>query len=134
MPMRGSGQLDEISQAIGRVDAYVHEFRHGTNELKAMVNGAEVAAEKRHVTLKLELSSQLERGLDSVRADMAKGLDALRADLRGIDNRVSDLEKTRIRQEAQISTWAWIIDKWPFAALAAVLSTVVAWANGKIHL
>lgn len=136
-PPRGAGnlgKLDEISAAIGRVDAYVHEFRHGTNNLAQLINAGEIASEKRHLALKSDLTRQFEKGLDGLRQDMVRGMEALRADLAGIDSRVIELERVRLRQEGQMSAWAWIIDKWPFGALAALLSAVIAWANGKIQL
>ena len=54
-------QLDEISRAIGRVDAYVHEFRHGTSNLSSKMDGMELQNSKRHETLKIELTNQNER-------------------------------------------------------------------------
>lgn len=45
MPPR-SGQLDHISEAIGEVRAYVHEGRHGINNLSQKVDALRVGISK----------------------------------------------------------------------------------------
>jgi hypothetical protein len=128
MPERFTpGKLDEISSAIGEIRAYVHEGRHGINNLSQKMDGFEVSSSKRHNALKLELSNQLEKGMDQ----LERGLDSVRADLAGIASRVAKLEETGHRQEGQISVGKWLLEKWPFGVLFVALSAFIAWANGK---
>jgi hypothetical protein len=122
MAQRGKNNtLDEISTAIGEIRAYVHEGRHGINNLSMKLDASEVSSAKRHASLKLELTAQLDKGMEAVRGDLAT-----------IAKRVTDLERHRDRQDGAVSAWKWFADHWPFAALAAFLSALIAWANGKL--
>lgn len=118
-----AGKLDEISQAIGRVDAYVHEYRHGLNNIAQQINGMELASEKRHANLKVELTAQID-----------KGLDALRRDIIDVAARVAALEATHLRQEGAVSVWKWLGAHWPFAAVSAAILAAIAWANNRLGL
>ncbi|HEX8415123.1 MAG TPA: hypothetical protein VF637_14750 [Sphingomicrobium sp.] len=64
--------IDEMSRAIGRIDAYVHEFRHGTNNVSMKIDGLEVASAKRHDNLKIEVTSQIKQAVDAMRAEIAE--------------------------------------------------------------
>jgi hypothetical protein len=124
MAVRASpGQLDEISQAIGRVDAYVHEYRHGINNIAQQISAMELASEKRHTTLKLELKAELRESNEAIRTDLAT-----------IASRVAKLEEARLRHEGAVGVFAWFAQHWPFATVAAGLAAFIAWATGRVHL
>lgn len=71
MPPRGTGQLDEISEAIGElkgsvksIESYVHEGRHGVNNLSQEVKGLgtlitrEIAAVEERMKVRFEQVEQ----------------------------------------------------------------------------
>ncbi len=112
------GQLDQISESIGEIRAYVHAGRHDVNNLTQIVNAQETAQTKRHA----ELEGKIEKGMETMRVEIAL-----------VAARVSKLEAHKQQQDGQISVWRWLVEKWPFAALAIIISAVVAWANDRLH-
>jgi uncharacterized membrane-anchored protein len=87
MPAR-TGQLDEISQAIGRLegkvdalDVYTHEREHNIDNLRAMVNGLSAQMSRDVASAKGEISATLSTAIERVEARMQT-----------IDDRVSALE------------------------------------------
>ncbi len=54
-----SGQLDEISAAIGEVRAYIHENRHGVNNLSTKFDGLALDMAKRVEALELRLGMRI---------------------------------------------------------------------------
>jgi hypothetical protein len=114
-----TGQLDEISQAIGGlqssvegIERYMHEREHGLNNL----------AQK----------------FDALGIRMAKDIAAVEGRIEGrikaMDDRLIALEAARFRDDGARSVWKWIADHSPWATLVAALMAFIAWANGRLHL
>jgi hypothetical protein len=136
MPTRGAGsvgQLDEISQKIGELTAYTHEHRHGVNNLSAKFDALALDIAKRVEALDTKMTVRIDEVVKSLSADNLALSARLSEENNKLAVRVAKLEDLRSRQDAQLGVWKWIVDKWPFAALAALLSSVIAWANGKLH-
>jgi hypothetical protein len=135
MPTRGqSGQLDEISLKLGELAAYTHEHRHGVANLSQKFDALALDIAKRVEALDTKMTVRIDEVVKSLSADNLALSSRLEGDNANLSARVSKLEEIHTRQDAQLGVWRWLIDKWPFAALAAFISAVVAWANGKIHL
>ena len=79
MPPR-SGQLDQISEAIGEVRAYVHEGRHGINNLAQKVDalrvgiGKDIAAVEARMEVRFEAFEKRLRAIedDGVKTETQK--------------------------------------------------------------
>jgi hypothetical protein len=121
-----TGQLDEISQAIGRVDAYVHEYRHGIKNVTQMINGLDVASEKRHATLKIELSGEIDRGLTALRVEVT----GVRNDIQAIAARVATLEAAHQRQTGARNVLGWALQSPLVGWVAAGLIAFLTWWRG----
>lgn len=115
MPPR-TGQLDEISEKIGRIDAYVHEGRHGINNLSQKLDALSLEQAKRHEALKLELAAQMDKIAAGLRAEIANAV-----------ARISKLEDRNTRDDGARSVKQWIIDHSPWATLAAIVAAAAAW-------
>jgi predicted extracellular nuclease len=122
MPPR-AGQLDQISESIGEIRAYVHTGRHDISNLTQIVTAQDAAQVKRHADLKEEVSRQIKEGLETMRVEIA-----------AVAVRVARLEESRSRQEGQLSVWQWLVNRWPVAPIIAAILAFIAWANGKVHL
>lgn len=67
-PARGSGQLDQISEAIGRIsgqvealDRYTHEREHGIRDLSAKIDGVGALVSREVTKLKVELRNDIDQ-------------------------------------------------------------------------
>lgn len=93
-------QLDEISKAIGSIEAYVHEHRHGVNNLSMKMDA---------------LSLDFARKVEELKA-------AISTDIEGIKRRLDLLEDANERRIGAVATlntirlWA----PWLAALMAAV--------------
>lgn len=74
------GQLDEISQAIGELKAYVHEYRHGVNNIGQKIDA---------------LGTKITRDIAAVEARIETKLDS---HIRTTEARLTALEQARARQ------------------------------------
>jgi chromosome segregation ATPase len=117
------GQLDQISEAIGKlkgsseaVEKYVHEQAHGVNNLSQKLDAMAVEQAKRHDSLKLELSAQMDKIAATLRAEIAQAV-----------SRIATLEQRNSRDDGARSVKQWIIDHSPIATLIALLAAVAAW-------
>lgn len=105
MPPR-SGQLDQISEAIGElkgsvkaIETYVHEGRHGVNNLSQKVDG---------------LGVQIGRDVAALKAE-------LRVDIEALSNRVRALEDSQNKQTGAKSLVVWFLQ-----------SPLVAWISAAV--
>jgi DNA-binding FrmR family transcriptional regulator len=116
--MAREGQLDEISQAIGRlsgqvdsIEKYMHEREHGLNNVAQKVEALGVR----------------------ITRDIAAVEGRIEGRIAVMDDRVRSLEADKNRREGAIGLVEWIGKHWPFTLLAGLLSALVVWANGKWH-
>lgn len=65
---RGTGQLDEISQAIGRLsgqveslDRYTHEREHGIRDLSSKIDGVGALISREVTKLRVELRNDIDQ-------------------------------------------------------------------------
>jgi septal ring factor EnvC (AmiA/AmiB activator) len=112
------GQLDEISEAIGRLsgqvdslDRYTHEREHGLNNLTQKVDG---------------LSAQITREVARMKAELQVQLDAM-------DRRIASLEAVN-NQNAGAKNLAVLILKSPLVGwiAAAALALAIWWKGAKL--
>lgn len=111
MPPPRAGQLDQISESIGEIRAYVHASQHDVRELKQMVNGLDASTVKRHGDLKAEVGERIDRGLETMRSEIAI-----------IAARVAILEENRARQAGGAGVWKWLA-----ATAVAVAAAIAGW-------
>jgi hypothetical protein len=115
MPPRAGGQLDEISQAIGRlsgqvegIEKYIHDKRHDDANVSQKVDG---------------LGTQITREVARMKAELQVQLDAM-------DRRVAMLEADKLRREGAVGLVEWISKNYPFIILCIGLVLWVGFANG----
>lgn len=114
MPPRSTGQLDEISEAIGRIsgqveslDRYTHEREHGLNNLAQKVDG---------------LSTQITREVSRMKAEIQVQLEAINA-------RVTKLENSAAKQAGAKNLAVWILQSPLIGWIAAGILFFIAWAR-----
>jgi hypothetical protein len=110
MPPR-TGQLDQISESIGEIRAYVHAGRHDITNLTQIVNALDATQIKRHSELKAEVGERIDKGLETMRSEIAI-----------IAARVAILEEKRARQTGGDGVWKWLA-----ATALAAFAAVAAW-------
>lgn len=114
MPPR-SGQLDQISEAIGRlagqvegIEKYIHDKRHDDANVSQKIDG---------------LGTQITREVARMKAELQVQLDA-------IDRRVASLEADKLRREGAVGLIEWVGKNYPFLGLCIILIGWVGFANG----
>lgn len=117
-PARGSGQLDEISQAIGglqasfeSVERYIHDRRHDDKNVSQKIDG---------------LSTQITREVTRMKAEIQVQLDA-------IDRRVAVLEGAKQREDGAKGVAIWFLQSPLVGWIAAALIAFVTWWKGGIR-
>lgn len=117
MPPR-SGQLDQISQAIGELkgkidglDRYTHEREHAINNLRQDVAGLGNLVTREVAKLKAEIKGDLDR----------------------LSERVDKLEATQDRQIGAKSLASWILQSPLIGWLVAAGLFVAAWWKGELR-
>jgi chromosome segregation ATPase len=119
MPAR-SGQLDQISEAIGEIrgtvagiERYIHEERHGVRNLSQKVDG-----------LSTQFSREIAAAKGEIGATLSTALERVEARIQTIDERVSILERTHEREYGARgllkAIFASPLLAWLFAAAVAV--------------
>jgi septal ring factor EnvC (AmiA/AmiB activator) len=111
MPPR-SGQLDQISQAIGKlegrfdgVEQYMHEREHGINNLSQKVDGLRVSIGKDIATVEARIGEQI----------------------KAMDGRIAALEAAAAREAGAKSLAAWVLQSPLIGWIAAGLMLFIAW-------
>jgi len=124
MPPR-SGQLDEISEAIGRLsgqvdalDRYTHEREHNIANLSQKVDAIGPLVANAKAEINASLTTAIER---------------VEARLHTIDERVTILERIRERETGARGLLAWFIQSPLVGWIAAALLFVAAWWKGQIR-
>jgi uncharacterized protein YhaN len=114
-------QLDAISRAIGKLEAYIQEFRDGHHTISELIKSNETNSCKRDDDLKNEFMGSLDRELGAIH-DQVKDL----------SKRVGSLEEDRTHRRGAVSVGSWFVKNWPVAGILTALAAVVTWANDKI--
>ncbi|MGH6659729.1 MAG: hypothetical protein ACREBP_01020, partial [Sphingomicrobium sp.] len=98
------GALDEISRMLGELSAYVHEGRHGVNNLSTKFDALALDIAKRVEIMKSEISLRLD----------------------SMDDRLTALETAASENKGARNLASWFVQSPLFAWLAA--AAVVAWS------
>lgn len=116
MPPR-AGQLDEISEAIGRIsgqvealDRYTHEREHGINNLAQKVEG---------------LGTRITRDIAAVEG-------RIEGRIKAMDDRLLALERARERRDGALGLADWFFKNYPAVIGYVVLLFVVLKTTGRI--
>lgn len=114
MPPRSSppSGLDEISHMIGELSAYVHEGRHGVNNLSTKFDALAIDIAKRVETTKTELLLRFE----------------------AVERRVTMLEDSAAQQKGARNLAAWFLQSPLVGWLVAAALFVVALWNKAVKL
>lgn len=114
-----SGQLDEISEAIGRlsgqfesIERYMHDREHGINNLALKVDA---------------FGRQITRDIAAVEG-------RIEGRIKAMDDRLLALEIDKHRRDGAVGLAAWFGKHWPFSLIFGAMAAWVAWANGKLSL
>jgi len=115
-----SGQLDQISEAIGEIrgtvagiERYIHEERHGVRNLSQKVDG-----------LSAQLSRDLAAAKGEIAASLSTAIERVEARIQTIDDRVTVLERLGERESGARGVLKTIFESpllaWLFAGAVAV--------------
>jgi hypothetical protein len=109
------GQLDEISQAIGGLQAtvdgiekYIHDKRHDDANVSAKIDGLSVQITKEVARMKAEIQVQLD----------------------AMDGRIAKLEAESNRDQGAKGLIAWFLQSPLIGWVVAAIMFFVAWAKG----
>lgn len=102
-----TGQLDDISVAIGRIEEYIRSNRHGVTNLSAKMDG--VAAQ--------------------VSKDLAVFKENIDGEFKSVKERISSLELASAKNDGQKTVWYWIAQSPIVAWLLALLTMSLAYIN-----
>jgi hypothetical protein len=115
-PARPSGQLDQISEAIGElkgsvksIEAYVHEGRHGVNNLSQKLDA---------------LGTRITRDIAAVEERMKIRFEA-------VEMRVLALETAKFRQDGAKGLVVWFLQSPLVGWIAATALFFAAWWKGQ---
>jgi chromosome segregation ATPase len=118
----GPGQLDQISQAIGRLegkldalDHYTHEREHNISGLSAKVDG-----------LSLQFSREIASAKGEIGGTLSTAIERVEARIQTIDDRVSILETIKDQEKGARNLAVWFLRSpvvgWLFGAAVIVLA------------
>lgn len=117
MPPR-PGQLDQISEAIGElkgsvksIESYVHEGRHGVNNLSQKFDA---------------LGTKITR-------DIAAVEERIRVRFEAVEQRLSALEDAKQRAEGAKGALLWILQSPLVGWIAAAMMFFTAWWKGQLR-
>jgi hypothetical protein len=117
MPPTRSGQLDEISEAIGRIsgqveslDRYTHEREHSINNLAQKVEG---------------LGTRITRDIAAVEG-------RIEGRIKAMDDRLIALERARERRDGAMGLVDWMLKNYPAVVGYLVLMFFVLRASGQL--
>lgn len=123
MPARSasdSGKLDEISLRIGELSGYVHEHRHGVNNLSAKFDAVALDMTRRVEALDVKMTIRI----DEINANLTTKLEAANA-------RIGVLENIQERHKGARNLVAWLLQSPVIAWLAALAGLVAAFWTGS---
>lgn len=124
MPARAtsdSGKLDEISLRIGELSGYVHEHRHGVNNLSAKFDAVALDMTRRVEALDVKMTIRI----DEINANLTTKLEAANA-------RIGALESIQDQQKGARNLASWLLQSPVVAWLAALAGLIAAfWARAK---
>jgi|GEM_PF-6408512 len=124
MPARStsdSGKLDEISLRIGELSGYVHEHRHGVNNLSAKFDAVALDMTRRVEALDVKMTIRI----DEINANLTTKLEAANA-------RIGALESIQDQQKGARNLAFWVLRSPVIAWLAALTGLIAAfWARAK---
>lgn len=126
MPTR-PGQLDEISQAIGRlsgqvegIERYMHDREHGLNNLSQKVDG-----------LSSKFSSDIASAKGEISATLSTAVERMEARIQTIDDRVGALETIKDQQKGAKTAIGWLLQSPLIGWLVAAVLFLAAWWKGS---
>lgn len=114
-------QLDEISSKIGELGAYVHEHRHGVNNLSLKFDALSVDLAKRVEALDLKMAARIEEMGNTI----TRRLDAL-------EERIETLETDKHKRDGAVGLVEWLMRYWPGVIAYIGLVALMLRANGKL--
>lgn len=114
-----SGKLDEISLRIGELSGYVHEHRHGVNNLSAKFDAVALDMTRRVEALDVKMTIRI----DEINANLTTKLEAANA-------RIGVLESIQDQHKGARNLASWILHSPVVAWLAALAGLVAAFWTG----
>lgn len=116
-----AGKLDEISERIGELGAYVHEHRHGVNNLGMKFDALSLDLAKRVEALDVKIASRI----DEMNASLSRRLDSL-------EQRIDALESVNDKRSGALGLFEWVVRNWPAVVGYFAIVAVILKATGKI--
>lgn len=126
MPTRGSGQLDQISEAIGRLqgsfeglERYNHEREHNIADLRQAVAG---------------VGSLVSREVARMKGELQGDLISLRSDIDKLSDRIAIVEGVQQQQVGATGLLSGILKSPLIGALIGAAISALIILNGKLPL
>lgn len=123
MPPR-QGQLDEISEAIGRlngqiegIDRYIHEREHNIANLSQKVDG---------------IGALISREVARLKGELQGDLTSLRSDIDKLSDRVRAVEEVQHQQAGAKNLATWLLRSPLIGWLVAAALFAAAWWRGEL--
>lgn len=116
-----AGKLDEISSKIGELGAYVHEHRHGVNNLSTKFDALGVDFARQFEGLRAELRGQIAEMKDT----LSRRLDA-------VEDRIDALESANDKRTGALGLIEWMVRYWPGVVAYLGLVALVLESTGKL--
>jgi hypothetical protein len=116
MPPSAAGKLDEISLRIGEMSGYIHEHRHGVNNLSLKFDAMQIDVARRVEALDAKMTVRI----DEINTTLNTRLDAAMA-------RIEMLEGIRNRQDGARGIIIWLLQSPLVGWIAAAALFFSAW-------
>lgn len=125
MPPR-AGQLDQISEAIGRlegrfegVERYIHDNRHAVANNSQKIDG-----------LGVQITKEIAAAEARIAASVSTAIERVEARIQTIDDRVTVLEKIKERETGARGLAMWFVQSPLIAWIFAAAVVIAAWWRG----
>ena len=132
-PMR-QNVTDDLAMKIGEVVAYIHENRHGVNNLSSKFDGFTIDLRKQLAALETKLGNRVEEIERTLRAELVAQNIATEAKLTAANMRIAVLEQEKYRRDGASTVIASIMRSPTLGWMVGAAVTAWGLLSGKVHL
>lgn len=120
-PPRGATGLDEVSRQLGELAAYIHEHRHGVNNLNMKFDALSLDLAKRVEGLDIKIAGQI----SELGGTLSRRIEV-------IEDRLDDLESVNDERRGTVGTLQWLLTNAPNLLMLLGVVYLVLKATGKL--
>ena len=126
--------LDEISHKLGELSGYVHEHRHGVNNMSAKLDALALDITKRVEALDTKMTVRMDEMDRALRSELTANNIALKAELAAANLRIVELEKAKSQHDGAAGVVSAILKSPAIGWLVGAVISGWAILTGKVHL